>query len=369
MKVIFELVSESGSAIHWVIREDQALTFGQAHWADVCFPDDQMMSGQHFTVENHGQDCWIKDIRTTNGTRINHEYVEKAVVRHGDIIQAGSTKFSVTIVGTATAPRPSTERDWQGTQFTDSPASPSAPFIDPSYHSNLTGMTQLNESSALHRESVATEIPYSANPLLFVEEKFESGLHRYRSAYDTPDEHFLPARLLKKLSQDSKLVVILHYQKMKRETPPEITQGRPMFDWLPEEVARKFGPLVLLSEDIPDFEDTANESWDRDALLCFLTQKDPAIVIEHLAKAIHFNNQAEGSSDAESEILGYCWPSVLSQLLTSRDHQFVENMFGPDIEAVFMERPELPNSWQLLTKEDWSKKLFACGVQQGPVNA
>ena len=249
----------------------------------------------------------------------------------------------------------SSENDLSGNLSEPALAGIGAPLSQPQY------------SPPPSHEPIVAAVPHAPSPLLFIAEEVESGLHLYRSAYDVPDEHFLPAQLLTKLSQDSKLVVIIHYQKMEQETPADIQQCRPLFDWLPEEVARKFGPIVLLPSDVPDFDETANESWDRDAMLCFLTKKEPEAVIEHLAKAIHFNNNGEETAGADSEMFGYCWPSVLSQLLTFRDNQFVNNLLGPDIDAVLMELPDLPNSWQLLTKEDWSAKLIKCGVKQGPV--
>jgi hypothetical protein len=55
---------------------------------------DNTLSAQHFEVENRGGDFFVRDLSSTNGTRVNGELLCKTErLRSGDRIEAGQTTF------------------------------------------------------------------------------------------------------------------------------------------------------------------------------------------------------------------------------------------------------------------------------------
>lgn len=109
MLVVLEVVvgSEVGRQIK--IPQDQTCKIGRTNWADETFSDDVMMSGQHFEIQNDGKYCWLRDLDSRNGTRVDSDFVkENLVLRDGQTIAAGRTQFRVTIEGGAKNPYEST---------------------------------------------------------------------------------------------------------------------------------------------------------------------------------------------------------------------------------------------------------------------
>jgi len=67
-------------------------------------PDNDMVlrdpatSGHHARVERRGQQFWIVDLGSTNGTLVNGEPVQEKELNHGDRITIGQNAVSFVIV-------------------------------------------------------------------------------------------------------------------------------------------------------------------------------------------------------------------------------------------------------------------------------
>jgi hypothetical protein len=57
--------------------------------------DDFTVSRQHAVLVREGSDWLLRDLGSLNGTYVNNERVEEAVVRHGDAIQIGRFRLVV----------------------------------------------------------------------------------------------------------------------------------------------------------------------------------------------------------------------------------------------------------------------------------
>ena len=60
--------------------------------------DNKLISKQHFALEKIGQDLFIMDLGSTNGTKLNQKGLianAKAILRSGDIIQAGTVEICI----------------------------------------------------------------------------------------------------------------------------------------------------------------------------------------------------------------------------------------------------------------------------------
>ena len=65
-------------------------------------------------------------------------------------------------------------------------------------------------------------------------------------------------------------------------------------------------------------------------------------------------------------IIGYCWPSVLAPLLSHYTPDFVQRLLE-GIDAVLVEFPDLPDTWQLYGRRELVGLLCRLGFELKPV--
>ncbi len=58
---------------------------------------DPALSASHFVIEAHGETYVIRDLHSSNGTRLNGHAIQSSRLVSGDTIHAGATKFSFRI--------------------------------------------------------------------------------------------------------------------------------------------------------------------------------------------------------------------------------------------------------------------------------
>lgn len=58
---------------------------------------DPALSAIHFVIEAHGESYVIRDLGSSNGTRLNGHRIESSRLESGDTIDAGETRFSFRI--------------------------------------------------------------------------------------------------------------------------------------------------------------------------------------------------------------------------------------------------------------------------------
>lgn len=76
--------------IRTVLFEDNALTVGRSRSCTVHFPEDLDLSRQHFRVDRFSGECFIEDLGSKNGTRLNGQLINGRMrVIPGDLIEAG----------------------------------------------------------------------------------------------------------------------------------------------------------------------------------------------------------------------------------------------------------------------------------------
>ncbi len=65
---------------------------GRSTRADICV-NEESVSRKHAVIENDGQELLIRDLDSTNGTRINDRLVTERILRDGDQMRVGRTIF------------------------------------------------------------------------------------------------------------------------------------------------------------------------------------------------------------------------------------------------------------------------------------
>jgi hypothetical protein len=84
------------------LQPGQSVRVGRTSRSDFVLPTDNHLSGMHFEVVLEENECYLRDLKSTNGTLLNGQRVIEAVLHDGDVVVAGETVFRVrTLIGTA----------------------------------------------------------------------------------------------------------------------------------------------------------------------------------------------------------------------------------------------------------------------------
>jgi serine/threonine-protein kinase len=101
MKVDLEVTSgpHAGKVYHF----DRHDTFvvGRSSQAQFSVPDDGFLSRNHFLIEFNPPACLLRDLGSTNGTKVNGLRVETVRLRDGDEISAGGSSFVIHVEETS----------------------------------------------------------------------------------------------------------------------------------------------------------------------------------------------------------------------------------------------------------------------------
>lgn len=78
---------------------------GRSERSDICLPSTQV-SSSHATIFWKDRQWWLKDLHSKNGTFLNHEKIDVAPVRIGDVIQLGDARCTIRPPGFYIRPSP-----------------------------------------------------------------------------------------------------------------------------------------------------------------------------------------------------------------------------------------------------------------------
>ena len=94
-----ELTIESGpDAGHTHRATDQALRLGRSPDNDVILRD-PATSGHHARLERRGDQFWVVDLGSTNGTFVNGESIQEKQLNHGDRVTLGQNSVHFSVIG------------------------------------------------------------------------------------------------------------------------------------------------------------------------------------------------------------------------------------------------------------------------------
>jgi pSer/pThr/pTyr-binding forkhead associated (FHA) protein len=94
-----ELTIESGpDAGHSHRAGDNALRLGRSPDNDVILRD-PATSGHHARLERRGDQFWLVDLGSTNGTLVNGEPIQEKELNHGDRVTIGQNAVQFAVIG------------------------------------------------------------------------------------------------------------------------------------------------------------------------------------------------------------------------------------------------------------------------------
>ena len=100
MSVILHATTGPHQGEDFVFETHATFVVGRFSQAHLSIPDDGFLSRNHFMIEVDPPRCLLKDLGSTNGTKVNGQKVDEARLVDGDTIQAGRTTFVVQIGAT-----------------------------------------------------------------------------------------------------------------------------------------------------------------------------------------------------------------------------------------------------------------------------
>lgn len=311
-----------------VIRPGEVLEFGRTELADVPFEHDQAMSSVHFALRSTGTECRLRDLGSTNGTFVNDVPASDTVLANGDVILAGSTELAVYLHD---MPEEVARGDTE---------------IRPRPAAGIPRAVQAPRSRAAYRLQPC-----------------DSGLARLRGGgFGQPQQPAAPSQLVGMLNAWSTPYLVVDFAQLQDPPREVVTEIWPLFDWLPEEVARERSPLVVTPAHCQAWDALIDAAWDQDLLVCFFSSLDLTAMVAHLRSALQL--KARGADGGLPRgMLGYYYPSVLSQLLAVRSPAFAEDFLG-SIEAVLLEVADTPQSWQVFTRPAHVAALAKAGLAE-----
>jgi hypothetical protein len=306
---MLEVVSGPAAGRKIRLGTGQEVRVGRTEWADYSFPHDGLMSSVHFSLQLEPSGCFVQDLNSSNGTCVNGRPIsERTMLSPGDEILAGETRFVLHAEGDLPARTASAARK---------------PVLAP---------------AALPQQPAQRALP-EGRRWTFTAEKCGSGLALCRgSVAEIP-----PQEVATLLCQISPVSLIVDFRNLGSGAPAELTARDYLFDWLAPEAAALASPLLISQTDLLAWPALVEAGWGLDAVVCLFSQQDKPAMLAHLRRALRVKPNRE---DLNAGVLGLCWPGILGMLLAHGKPGFVQQLMA-GIDAVMVELPDLPETWQL----------------------
>lgn len=324
MRVILEIISGSTAGRKVRLTADQELRVGRTEWADFAVPQDSLMSGVHFALQSDFSGCYLTDLGSSNGTLVNGQPVcDRTLLRDGDEILAGETRFAISI----------------DEESKTSGAVPGKPARSGSSGDRLAG-----DAGG----------PAPPSDVRFSMETCSSGLTLCRgNAGQLP-----PDELAGLLARQLPVYLMVDFRKLGSPPPGDAAQRAYLFPWLPPEAAAAASPVILAGQETSEWKPLIAQGWGSDAVVCLFSRQDKPTVVEHLRNAVRVKGKR---GDSSGGVLGICWPSVTAMLLAHGPPALVRRLLA-GIDAVLVELPDLPDTWQVYGESAVTQLLEKSGL-------
>jgi predicted component of type VI protein secretion system len=110
-KLIFSL---DGAFLGDILLEKERMTIGRRPTNDIHI-DNLAVSGEHAAINTIGNDSFLEDLGSTNGTLVNGKSVARHVLQHGDVIELG--KYQLKYINEVAASQAAGQEDFEKTMI------------------------------------------------------------------------------------------------------------------------------------------------------------------------------------------------------------------------------------------------------------
>jgi hypothetical protein len=300
------LQAESGRrAGHRIwLGANQRLFVGGTEWAEFAVPGDPQLADVQFVVESDFEHCHVRNVHPDQALFVNGIKTEARTLVNGDIVTAGTTRFSV-------------------------------------------GIQQSLEAERLH-DAIRANPLRQANPdLQYRFERCGSGLLRF---YGTEPSQ-TPIEVARLLVQQHCFYIVAHMQKSGLELPRHLTRVVDLSVRAEVDVTQlNPSSLVMLSaSDEVDRFQLLEKSWGCDAIVgIFSTCERPALLQSLLRSTL------------------WVYPAhIIRDQLASGTGMFLHDLFK-GIKAILVESPS-PGGWELFAHSQVDPLWMQLGFPNPPL--
>lgn len=110
-KLIFSL---DGAFLGDILLDKERMTIGRRPSNDIHI-DNLAVSGEHAVISTIGNDSFLEDLGSTNGTLVNGKTVTKHVLQHGDVIELG--KYQLKYINESAGAQAGGQEDFEKTMI------------------------------------------------------------------------------------------------------------------------------------------------------------------------------------------------------------------------------------------------------------
>ncbi|MDB5351548.1 MAG: serine/threonine protein kinase [Planctomycetota bacterium] len=100
MNVVLRVTAGPHEGKSYVFERHATFVVGRSALVQFPVPDDKFLSRDHFLIEFNPPACYLKDMGSTNGTKLNGQKVDGARLKDGDLIEAGKSAFQIIVQDT-----------------------------------------------------------------------------------------------------------------------------------------------------------------------------------------------------------------------------------------------------------------------------
>lgn len=200
----------------------------------------------------------------------------------------------------------------------------------------------------------ATRAPPPKKPATYTVERCDSGLTLLRGNLS----EITPGELAVRLTQFCPVYLLMDFSHLGAPVPEDVPRKDYVFGWLDPAVAAGVSPLVLSQEELPHWPQLVDQGWGKDAVVCLFSRMQKGPLVEHIQAVCRTRQRGGEPGDA---VIGCCWPSVLSAMLAHSPAATVQSLLA-GIEAVLVELPDLPETWQVFGPAELRQRLDRAGL-------
>ncbi len=106
MRVLLQVTAGPHSGMEYAFERHETLMVGRSSQVQFSVPEDGFLSRNHFLIEFNPPVCFLRDLGSTNGTKVNGHRIDAVRLRDGDEITAGESAFIVRVEETSWDGRP-----------------------------------------------------------------------------------------------------------------------------------------------------------------------------------------------------------------------------------------------------------------------
>jgi hypothetical protein len=307
MRVVMEFTMGPLQGRRFQLTRNQRLVVGNTAQADVVVRGDNSLAARHLALETDQAVCRLVDLSGKAATLLNGQAVESAVLRSGDLVQAGRSQFKVLVEG----------EDPIAVQQQGSAVVRPVP-------------KPVKKDRGGAYQSIACD----------------TGLTRYEASCSAIE----PAELAELLAAEFPPYVLVDNRRAGIAALSNLPTPQYLFNWLGD-AAPAMSPLVLSPNEVP-LADLLPQAWQKDALACFFANNSSVDAVQAL------RSSARVSQD---RVMGICWPTILAYLLSHFRPDAVNRLIEP-FRCILVEDPQVPDRWQLYAHESLDTFLSAYGL-------